>query len=307
MTGVGNVLESWRQRIIAANQPKRIVLADSGDDRAHQAADRLNDQGVINAFVMDADPTSFVSESMAGLASKGAKPLDLADPLTVSVLMVAAGEADGCVAGASRTTADVIRAGLRILGTAPNVDTVSSCFFFVLPDGRPLAYGDCGVLPDPNEHQLSLVAVSTAATFAQLAQQDPMVAMLSFSTKGSAEHPRVAKVRQATELVREMAPNLAVDGELQFDAAFVESVGQAKAPGSPVAGRANVFVFPDLDSGNIGYKITERLGGAVALGPLLQGLNGVLHDLSRGCSVDDIMNVALISALQSITPNRALS
>ena len=307
MTAVDNVLDSWRQRIAATGKTIKIVLADAGDDRARQAAERLNADGVIRAVMMDTNPARFVTESMAGLASQGAKPVDLDDPLAVSVLMVAAGEADGCVAGASRTTADVIRAGLRGLGTARGVDTVSSCFFFVLPDGRPIAYGDCGVLPDPDQHQLALVAISTAATFAQLAQLDPKVAMLSFSTKGSAEHPRVDKVREATKLIRDLNPQLSVDGELQFDAAFVSSVGEAKAPGSPVAGHANVFVFPDLDSGNIAYKITERLGGAVALGPLLQGLNGVLHDLSRGCSVDDIMNVALISALQSIGRHKPIN
>jgi phosphate acetyltransferase len=168
----------------------------------------------------------------------------------------------------------------------------------VLADGRPVVYGDCGVVPDPDAEQLASIAVSCADTYRRLCGDEPRVAMLSFSTRGSADHPRVDRVRAATERARRLDPGLTIDGELQFDAALVESVGQAKAPGSAVAGRANVFVFPDLDSGNIAYKITERLAGARAFGPLLQGLDGVLHDLSRGCSADDIVNVSVIAAIQ---------
>ncbi len=211
--------------------------------------------------------------------------------------MVLVGEADACVAGATRPTADVIRTGLRVFGAAVDVAAVSSCFFFVLPDGTPIVYGDCGVLPDPTAEQLAAVAISSAQTFAQLAAIEPRVAMLSYSTNGSAEHPRVQKVREATSIARSLRPELVLDGELQFDTAWVPEVAARKAPGSSVAGRANVFVFPDLDSGNIAYKITERLGGAQAYGPLLQGLNGVMHDLSRGCSTEDIVNVAVIAAL----------
>jgi phosphate acetyltransferase len=170
----------------------------------------------------------------------------------------------------------------------------------VMPDGRPVAFGDCGVVPDPDADQMASIAISTARTFAALVDSEPRIAMLSFSTKGSAEHERVDKVRRATVLVGERAPGFAVDGELQFDAAWVAEVADAKAPGSPVAGSANVFVFPDLDSGNIAYKVAERLGGARAFGPLLQGLDGVLHDLSRGCSTDDILNVAVIAGLQAL-------
>jgi len=233
------------------------------------------------------------------------RPLDSGDPLTIAAALVATGWADGAVAGATRPTPDVIRTGLRVMGLAADTTTLSSCFFFVLADGRPVVYGDCGVLVDPSAEQLASVAVSCAATFAELAGAAPRVAMLSFSTKGSASHPRVDKAVEATRLLGELAPGLAADGELQFDAAFVPEVAASKAPGSMVAGQANVFVFPDLDSGNIAYKITERIGGAQAFGPLLQGLDGVLHDLSRGCSADDIVNVSVIAALQAMAQQSA--
>jgi len=288
------LVDRWYEQ--ARRSPKRIVLADAGDQRAVEAAARLNNDGLAEAFVIE-DPSAHLTPAVKEAAEKTIKPVDLDDPLDIAVLMVAAGDADGCVAGASRATPDVIRAGLRILGTAGST-TVSSCFLMVLTDGQVLAYGDCGVLPDPDSHQLASVAIASAETFRQLTGEEPRVAMLSFSTKGSADHPRVDKVRQATELVRMQAPGLAVDGELQFDAAWDSAVARAKAPASDVAGAANVFIFPDLDSGNIGYKITERLAGANAYGPLLQGINGVVHDLSRGCSVEDIVSVSTIAAVQ---------
>ncbi len=283
----------------------RVVLADIGDDRAVDAAETLNSRGLARTEVVD---PGWVDDEMREFANGLRKPVDLDDPLNVAMASVAMGRFDACVAGASRSTADVLRAAIRVLGVAPGHDAVSSSFFFVLPDGRPIAYGDCGVIPDPDAAQLASIAIATAATYSELAANhadpEPRVAMLSFSTKGSAEHDKVDKVRDGTELVRQRAPELAVDGELQFDAAWVPAIGESKAPGSPVAGQANVFIFPDLDAGNIAYKITERLAGADAYGPLLQGIDGVVHDLSRGCSSDDIVSVSVIAAVQASARRR---
>ena len=282
------------------------MLADGGDERAAAAARRLDAEGLAVPLPVD-DAASFRSPAVRAQAEASAwrERIDLDDPLHVAALMVAAGEADACVAGAARPTPDVVRAALYCIGTAPGVDIVSSCFLFVLPDGTPITYGDCGVVPEPDADQLASIAIASAATHAQLAGEEARVAMLSYSTKGSADGPRVELVRAATELVRSRAPALAVDGELQFDTAWAPEVAATKAPGSPVAGRANVFIFPDLSSGNIAYKITQRLAGARAYGPLLQGTAGVIHDLSRGCSTDDIVTVATIAACQaSLAPPR---
>ncbi len=292
------ITETWRQQARASK--RRVVLADGDDERAQAAARYLDQEGLAHPVVLD-DPAGFCSPAVQAQAatSPRAEKVDLGDPLHVAALMVAAGEADACVGGASRPTPDVVRAALNCIGLAPGVDTISSCFLLVLPDGTPITYGDCGVVPDPDPDQLASIAISTATTHEQLAGERARVAMLSYSTKGSAGGSRVERVRSATEIVRRRMPSLAVDGEMQFDAAWDRQVAAAKAPGSGVAGRANVFVFPDLDSGNIAYKITERLAGARAYGPLLQGTAGVIHDLSRGCSADDIATVAVIAACQA--------
>ena len=290
-----DLLESWHAQ--AAVNPARVVLADLGDPRADAAAARLTAGGLVDvvAPVLDRADAGILTTADAAVR----QGLDPDDPVVAAAILVRAGMADAAVAGATRPSADVLRAGLNVLGVAPGVGVVSSSILFVLRDGRVIAYGDCGVVPDPDEVQLASIAVSTARTFEALSGESARVAMLSFSTRGSARHARVDKVRNATALVGDLAPDLVVDGELQFDAAWVPEVADMKAPGSPVAGGANVFVFPDLDSGNIAYKITERLGGARAFGPLLQGLDGVFHDLSRGCSADDIFDVAVIAGLQA--------
>ena len=221
------------------------------------------------------------------------------DVLFFGDLMVDAGDADGCVAGAAHPSPDVVRAAIQVLGVAEGSALVSSFFLMVLPDGRPLTYADCGVNPAPSPAQLASIGIDAAQNHRFLTGQEARVAFLSFSTKGSAEHETVDAVREAVAIARRQRPDLTLDGELQFDAAFDPGVAERKAPDSPVAGRANVFVFPDLAAGNIGYKITQRVGGAEAFGPVLQGLRLPANDLSRGADWEDIANVATITAIQA--------
>jgi phosphate acetyltransferase len=219
------------------------------------------------------------------------------NPLYFGAFMLKEGIADGAVAGSINTTGDVLRAAIQIVGLAPNVSVVSSSFIMALKDGKILTFADCAVIPDPDADQLASIAISSAVTHNKLVETEPNIALLSFSTMGSAKHPLVDKVTNAKEIVQNKNPQLKIDGELQFDAAFIEQIGKRKAPNSEVAGNANVFIFPDLNAGNIGYKLTERIGGAQAIGPVIQGLAKPFNDLSRGCSVEDVINVACICAI----------
>lgn len=225
-------------------------------------------------------------------------------PLVYAAMLVRTGRAAGTVGGAVHTTGDVVRTAIQVIGMAPDAGMVSSFFLMYPPDGasdgaRAMLYSDCGLVIDPSAEELAKIAAASAESARALLQEEPKVAMLSFSTKGSAKHPKVEKVINATNLLRAAHPELQVDGELQFDAAFVPSVGERKSPGSSVAGLANVKIFPNLDAGNIGYKMTQRLGGYLAIGPVLQGLAKPANDLSRGCSADDVTQIIAVTVLQA--------
>jgi phosphate acetyltransferase len=222
------------------------------------------------------------------------------DPLLFATLLVEAGHAHGTVNGAVYTTPDVVRAAIQVIGTHQDASMISSCFLMYLPDGRAMVYSDCGLVIDPSEQELVQIALASAGSSTQLLGQVPKIAMLSFSTKGSARHYKVTKVVTATQILNTQYPHLNVDGELQFDAAIVPEIGKRKAPESTVAGDANVMIFPNLDAGNIAYKITERLGRATALGPILQGLAKPANDLSRGCSASDVTDMIAVTILQGL-------
>ncbi|WP_276890041.1 phosphate acetyltransferase [Helicobacter japonicus] len=239
-----------------------------------------------------------------GVDSTKAKELLLNDSLYFGAALVKIGKADGMVAGATRATSDVLRAGLQVVGTAPDSKLVSSFFIMVVPDcdyglNGTLVFSDCGLCQNPNAEELAHIAISSAKSFESITHNEPFVAMLSHSTYGSAKHPDIDKVVEATKIAKQLAPQFKIDGELQLDAAIVPSVGASKAKGSNVAGKANVLIFPDLDAGNIGYKLVQRFAKAEAYGPITQGMAAPINDLSRGCSADDIVGVVALSALQA--------
>lgn len=328
------LLEKIKQNAKKCN--KRIVLPEGCEERNLKAADIAIGEGIAQ-IILIGNPAEIRAKALSlgltniekavivdpihhekkdlyidmlveirkkkGLSREDASKLIL-DPLYIGVMMIKNGDADGEVSGAVHATGDVLRPALQIIKTAPGISVVSGAFIMVLKDKNfgedgVMVFADCAVTPNATAEELAAIAVSSASTAKNIACIDPKVALLSFSTKGSAKHEFVDKVSAAVRLAKEMAPDLVIDGELQADAALVDSVAQLKAPGSPVAGKANVLVFPDLQSGNIGYKLVQRLAGARAIGPILQGMAAPVNDLSRGCSVADIVNVIAIAVNQA--------
>ena len=316
---------------------QRIVLPEGTEERTLRAADRLLRDEVAHIILLGNPAEINALADQYGLShvekatiidpiahskkadyirllvelrkSKGMTEVQAAqlveDPLYLACLMIKSGDADGEIAGAQNTTGDVLRPALQIVKTLPGISVVSGAFLMFVQDtaygeNGVLVFADCAVMPNPTAKELAEIAVTTAQTTHALLGVEPRVAMLSFSTKGSAQHELIDKVVEATRIAKEMAPDLLIDGELQADAALVPFVGKSKAPGSAVAGNANVLVFPNLECGNIAYKLVQRLGNAEAVGPILQGMAAPINDLSRGCSIEDIYNMVAICANQAI-------
>jgi len=322
----------------AKAHPQRIVLPEGTEPRTLSAADRIIAEGLAE-IVLIGDPADILAlakelklenigkativtpadeavidryaplfyelRKKKGITMEEAR-LTTANALYLGCLMVKAGDADGQVAGAMNTTGNVLRAAFQVIKTQPGIDVVSGAFLMLLPEGLNfgtdgiLIFADCAVVPDTTAAELAQIAVSAAQTARDIAGIEPRVAILSFSTKGSAKHDRVSKVIEATEIAKSMAPDLIIDGELQADAAIVPGVAHTKAPNSPLNGRANVLVFPSLEVGNISYKLVQRLGGVQAVGPVLQGLAAPVNDLSRGCFPEDIYKTIIMTANQAI-------
>jgi phosphate acetyltransferase len=320
----------------AKKHNKRIVLPEGLEDRTLKAADQVIGEGLAQIILLgdpekikikakefglkNIDRATLVNplahakkdqyidlmvelRKNKGLTREEASRL-IEDPLYLGTLLIKSGDADGEVAGAMNATGDVLRPAFQYVKTLPGITVVSGAFIMIIPDktfGNDglIVFADCAVHPNPTDRELAEIAVTTAKTTRALAGFEPRIAMLSFSTKGSAKHELVDKVVNATRMAREMDPSLLIDGELQADAAIIEAVGLSKAPGSPIAGKANVLIFPDLQSGNIGYKLVQRMAHAEAIGPVLQGMAAPINDLSRGCSVSDIVNVIAITANQA--------
>lgn len=312
-----DIIEDIRSR--SKSSLRTIVFPRSSDKRIIKAAEYLKENKLAKPILIQnegagipegldfIDPVSdenlkkyarafYERRKHKGLTE--AEAIDvIKDPLFFAAAMVAAGDADGCVAGSVSTTGDVLRAAIQTIGLKPGSNVVSSVFLMSFDDGRVFTYGDCAVVPYPNAEQLATIAMDSAQTHKKVTGHDPRVSMLSFSTKGSAQHERIDLVREALEIVKSHNLDFPIDGELQFDASIIPEIAKSKAPDSEVAGKANVFIFPNLDAGNISYKITERLAGATATGPIIQGLAKPMMDLSRGCSWEDIVNTACVCSL----------
>jgi phosphate acetyltransferase len=333
------LLEQIKMNAIRYN--KRIVLPEGTEERTLRAADAVIAESIARIILLG-DPVEIMSlagsfglknigkatiinpvshpmkdkyidlmvelRKSKGLTREEASGL-IVDPLYLGVMMIKNGDADGEVAGARNTTGDVLRPAFQIVKTAPSISVVSGAFIMILKDKEfgadgIIVFADGAVHPDPTDKELAEIAVCTARTTKTLLGVEPKVAMLSFSTMGSAKHPMVDKVVSATKMAKEMAPEFMFEGELQADAALIEAIGQKKAPGSKIAGKANVLIFPNLECGNIAYKLVERLAHAQAIGPILQGMAAPINDLSRGCSVSDIINVIAIAANQAAGINK---